>query len=73
MEINFGKDAITWGEDEEKTNILINEINPSQLINLLEKCVSSETNITFTESDDISPFSKKLKELIETAFAKSNT
>lgn len=73
MEINFGKDTITWDEDENKTSILLNELDPSQLIKILEKCVSSEANLTFVESDDISPFSKKLKELIELAFAKSNT
>lgn len=72
MEIIFGKDSITWIENEKDTSILLSELDPSQLINLLEKCVSSETNLNFIESDDISPFSKKLKELIESAFAKAN-
>lgn len=72
MEIIFGKDSIRWIENEKNNSILLSELDPSQLINLLEKCVSSETNLNFIESDDISPFSKKLKELIVSAFAKAN-
>lgn len=73
MEINFGKDEITWSEGENEIKVLLNGLDPSQLINLLERCVSSEADLIFVESEDISPFSKKLKELIESALSKSST
>lgn len=41
-----------------------------KLIELLQICVTNESNLQFVCDDDCSPFGKKLKEIIENEFIK---
>lgn len=72
MKILFCKDSIVYTEKEESKSILLSELDPKKLIDFLELCVSSTTELEFVADTEISPFSLKLKDLIENAFSQTS-
>ncbi len=68
MKLLFGKETIRCEHDDSHEEFTIQDLNAQGLISILEKCVSFEKDLEFEASPDASPFSIKLKELIEAAF-----
>ncbi len=68
MKLIFEKEIIKCYYGDSLDEFEIKDINAQILVSLLEKCVSCEKNLEFEATPDASPFSIKLKELIENAF-----
>lgn len=73
MKLIFGKETIRCDYGDSQEEFIIQDINAQNLVSLLEKCVSADKNLEFEANPDASPFSIKLKELIETAFKQEST
>lgn len=67
MKVTFGKEKIVFNYKDINEELLLQDLNAENLVALLEKCVSSEPDVELLVESDISPFSNKLKDLIEYA------
>lgn len=67
MKVIFGKEKIVFNYKDINEELLLQDLNAENLVALLEKCVSSEPDVELLVESDISPFSNKLKDLIEYA------
>lgn len=72
MKVIFGKDSIEYSINNDKKTYSLLEFNQTQLVEILEDCVSNEADLEFVSADSISPFAQKLKELIEIAFCNND-
>lgn len=64
MKITFKKEQIELSQGYDKI-YLLQELNAEKLVEILEFCIKNEEGLIIEESQDISPFSHKLCDLIK--------
>ena len=70
MKITFKKEQIELSQGYDKI-YLLQELNAEKLVEILEFCIKNEGGLIIEESQDISPFSHKLCELIKNGIAQT--
>lgn len=70
MKVTFKKEQIELSHGYDKI-YLLQELNAEKLVEILEFCIKNEEGLIIEESQDISPFSHKLCELIRNGIAQT--